>query len=149
MLNGKETRTDQSKWAIDVYTANMDNAIDRQDLHPLIPTNPHKLFRRALLMDHDIRFPEGRRVLCEDVFFNLDVARQSVLTSLTAAGRLTVADLTLPTGPPSVTDTLLTVEGIRVTLTADAAVVLNDAFSTTAFTAGMPLGTAITRADIL
>jgi hypothetical protein len=82
VLNGKETRTDQSKWAIDVYTANMDNAIDRQDLHPLIPTNPHKLFRRALLMDHDIRFPEGRRVLWEDVFFNLDVARHAKVISV-------------------------------------------------------------------
>ena len=30
VLNGKETRTDQSKWAIEVYTANIDNAIDRQ-----------------------------------------------------------------------------------------------------------------------
>ena len=74
VLNGKETRTDQSKWAIEVYQANIDNAIDRQDLHPLIPTNPHKLFRRALLMEHGIRFPEGGRVLWEDVFFALDLA---------------------------------------------------------------------------
>ena len=39
VLNGKETRTDQAKWAIEMYPANMDNAIDRQDLHPLLPTN--------------------------------------------------------------------------------------------------------------
>ena len=44
-----------------VYTANMDNAIDRHDIHPLIPTNPHKLFRREFLMEHHIRFPEGRQ----------------------------------------------------------------------------------------
>lgn len=77
VLNGKETRTDQAKWAIDVYTANSDNVIDRQDIHPLIPTNPHKLFRRAMLMEHHIRFPEGRRVLWEDVFFALDVAQHA------------------------------------------------------------------------
>ena len=59
VLNGKETRTGHAKWAIEVYTANMDNAIDRQDIHPLIPTNPHKLFRRAFLMEHHIRFPRG------------------------------------------------------------------------------------------
>jgi Glycosyl transferase family 2 len=84
VLNGKETRTDQSKWAIEVYSSNMDNAIDRDDIHPLIPTNPHKLFRRALLMEHDIRFPEGRRVLWEDVFFALDVAKHAKVISVLA-----------------------------------------------------------------
>jgi GT2 family glycosyltransferase len=84
VLNGKETRTDQAKWAIEVYAANMENAIDRQDIHPLIPTNPHKLFRRALLMEHGIRFPEGRRVLWEDVFFSLDVAQHAKVISVMA-----------------------------------------------------------------
>ncbi len=82
VLNGKETRTDQPKWALEVYTENFDNAIDRQDIHPLIPTNPHKLFRRALLMKHGIRFPEGRRVLWEDVFFALDVAQHAKVISV-------------------------------------------------------------------
>jgi glycosyltransferase involved in cell wall biosynthesis len=82
VLNGKETRTDQASWAIEVYTSNMDNAIDRQDIHPLIPTNPHKLFRRAFLMEHHIRFPEGRRVLWEDVFFALDVASHAKVVSV-------------------------------------------------------------------
>ena len=84
VLNGKETRTDQAQWAIEVYTANMDNAIDRQDIHPLIPTNPHKLFRRAFLMEHHIRFPEGRRVLWEDVFFALDIAPHAKVISVLA-----------------------------------------------------------------
>ena len=84
VLNGKETRTDQPKWAIEVYTANMDNAIDRGDVHPLFPTNPHKLFRRAFLMEHHIRFPEGRRVLWEDVFFALDVAPHAEVISVLA-----------------------------------------------------------------
>ena len=84
VLNGKETRTDQASWAIEVYTSNMDNAIDRQDIHPLIPTNPHKLFRREFLMEHHIRFPEGRRVLWEDVFFALDIASQAKVISVLA-----------------------------------------------------------------
>jgi glycosyltransferase involved in cell wall biosynthesis len=84
VLNGKETRTDQAKWAIEMYPANMDNAIDRQDLHPLLPTNPHKLFRRQMLMEHQIRFPEGRRVLWEDVFFALDVAQHTKVISVMA-----------------------------------------------------------------
>ena len=84
VLNGKETRTDQAHWGISVYTANMDNAIDRQDIHPLIPTNPHKLFRRAFLLEHHIRFPEGRRVLWEDVFFALDIAPHAKVVSVLA-----------------------------------------------------------------
>ena len=84
VLNGKETRTDQAKWAIDTYPANMDNSIDREDVHPLIPTNPHKLFRRALLMEHGIRFPEGGRVLWEDVLFALDLAPHVKVISVLA-----------------------------------------------------------------
>ena len=84
VLNGKETRTDHPKWALEVYTSNMDNAIDRGDVHPLIPTNPHKLFRRAFLMEHNIRFPEGRRVLWEDVFFALDIAAHAKVISVLA-----------------------------------------------------------------
>ena len=84
VLNGKETRTDHPKWALEVYTSNMDNAIDRGDVHPLIPTNPHKLFRRAFLMEHNIRFPEGRRVLWEDVFFALDIASHAKVISVLA-----------------------------------------------------------------
>ena len=84
VLNGKETRTDQSKWAIEVYTANIDNAIDRQDIHPLFPTNPHKLFRREFLIEHGIRFPEGRRVLWEDVFFAVDIAPHAKVISVLA-----------------------------------------------------------------
>jgi hypothetical protein len=62
----------------------MANAIDREDVHPLIPTNPHKLFRRELLMEHGIRFPEGGRVLWEDVFFALDLAPHLEVVSVLA-----------------------------------------------------------------
>ncbi|KQO99422.1 glycosyltransferase family 2 protein [Leifsonia sp. Leaf264] len=78
VVNGKEARTDQSKWALPTYTANFDNAVGREDVHPLVPTNPHKLYRTAFLREHGIRFPEGRRAIWEDVFFNIDVARHAV-----------------------------------------------------------------------
>ena len=84
VLNGKETRTDQSSWGTNVYAANIDNAIDRHDIHPLLPTNPHKLFRREFLIEHRIRFPEGRRVLWEDVFFALDIAPHAKVISVLA-----------------------------------------------------------------
>ncbi|QPZ39409.1 glycosyltransferase family 2 protein [Paramicrobacterium chengjingii] len=81
VLNGKEARTDQPKWALDTYIADFDNAIGRTDVHPLVPTNPHKLYRRQFLLDNRIRFPEGSRVLWEDVFFNLDVAKNAKIIS--------------------------------------------------------------------
>jgi len=84
VLNGKEMRTDQSKWAMEVYAANAENVVDRDDFHPLLPTNPHKLFRRSMLIENSIRFPEGRRVLWEDVFFGLDVARHAKVVSVMA-----------------------------------------------------------------
>lgn len=74
VLNGKEARTDQPSWAIDMYRENLPAHVDRPDEHPLIPTNPHKLYRRQFLIDGGIRFPEGGQQIWEDVFFNVDVA---------------------------------------------------------------------------
>lgn len=72
---GKEARTDHAKWALDAFDGDHDDATDRVGVHPLVPTNPHKLYRVSLLRDHGIRFPEGGRQLWEDVVFNVDVAR--------------------------------------------------------------------------
>ncbi|SIN70534.1 glycosyltransferase family 2 protein [Agromyces cerinus] len=74
---GKEARTDQAKWGLDVFDGNYDDAGLREDAHPLVPTNPHKLYRVALLREHAVRFPEGGRQLWEDVHFNVDVARHT------------------------------------------------------------------------
>ena len=84
VLNGKESRTGHPKWAIDVYTRNFANAIDRSDVHPLLPLNPHKLFRREFLLEHGIRFPEGGRVLWEDIYHNAQVARHAQVVSVLA-----------------------------------------------------------------
>lgn len=85
VVNGKEARTHDSGWAIDQYRADSGQVIDRTDFHPLIPTNPHKLYRRALLQEHGIRFREGGRVLWEDIFFNVLVARHAKVISTMAS----------------------------------------------------------------
>ncbi|GAA1710395.1 glycosyltransferase [Isoptericola hypogeus] len=85
VVTGKETRTDQAKWALEVFTANVDDAgLRDDDVHALRPTNPHKLFRRSFLLEHDVRFPEGRRVMWEDVFFSIDLAAAGPRTAILA-----------------------------------------------------------------
>ena len=62
---------------LEVYTENGDNVVDRTEIHPLIPTQPAQAFRRELLMQHGIRFPEGRRVLWEDWYINVGAFRHA------------------------------------------------------------------------
>jgi hypothetical protein len=80
--------------------------------------------------------------------FNADVSRGAVLTALTAAGRLPVADLALPDAGAALAGRRLTVAGVGLTLTTVAAEALNEAFGTEAFAAGLPLGTAVIRARV-
>ncbi|WP_434081020.1 glycosyltransferase family 2 protein [Sanguibacter sp. Z1732] len=84
VVNGKEVRTDQPKWAIESYSRNAGNIVGQTERHPLLPTNPHKLYRRGFLNEHGIRFPEGARVLWEDVYFNIDVSRHAEVVSVLA-----------------------------------------------------------------
>lgn len=72
-VNGKESLTRFPGWALGIYTENIDNAIGRIAPIPLMPLNPHKMYRRQFLLDHGIRFPEGRRHIWEDIFFNVEV----------------------------------------------------------------------------
>ncbi len=37
----------------------------------MLPLTPHKLYRRAFLLENDVRFEEGRRLLWEDMRFNM------------------------------------------------------------------------------
>jgi len=85
VLNGKEARTHDPGWAIDQYREDCGQAIHRTDFHPLLPTNPHKLYRRALLDEHGIRFREGGRVLWEDIFFNVLVAKHAKVVATMAS----------------------------------------------------------------
>ncbi len=81
VLNGKEAYTNKAFWALPTYTADLGQSLGREDSHPLLPLNPHKLYRREFLIEHDIRFIEGRKVLWEDQFFNLKVARYARVIS--------------------------------------------------------------------
>lgn len=81
VVNGKEARTNDIGWAAELYLADEGQVRDRTDVHPLIPTNPHKLYRREFLNEHGIRFREGGRVLWEDVFFNVLVGRHAQVIS--------------------------------------------------------------------
>ncbi|WP_425840705.1 glycosyltransferase [Microbacterium sp. PA5] len=81
VVNGKEARTSVPGWAIAVYTADEPQSIGNPDRHPLLPMNPHKLYRRDFLLAHGIRFPEGRKVMWEDIFFNVQVARHAQVIS--------------------------------------------------------------------
>lgn len=81
VVNGKESYTHRPSWALEVYRADLPQAIGREGFHPLTPMNPHKLYRLAFLREHDIRFPEGGRVLWEDQFFNVAVARHARVIS--------------------------------------------------------------------
>ncbi|MFE6963796.1 glycosyltransferase [Agromyces sp. NPDC057679] len=81
VLNGKESRTHDAGWALDTYSGDRGQDRGRVDAHPLVPTNPHKLYRTAFVREHGIRFPEGRRVLWEDIFFNVEVAEHAATIS--------------------------------------------------------------------
>jgi glycosyltransferase involved in cell wall biosynthesis len=76
-LNGKEARTHLPSWGIDEFRADAPQVLDDASGFALSPTNPHKLYRRELLNEHGIRFREGGRVLWEDVFFNVLVAKHA------------------------------------------------------------------------
>jgi glycosyltransferase involved in cell wall biosynthesis len=85
VVNGKEARTHDATWQIDTYRHDEPQSIGRTDQHALIPMNPHKLYRRAFLNEHGIRFREGGRVLWEDIFFNMLVARHARVISTLAS----------------------------------------------------------------
>ncbi|HET8928925.1 MAG TPA: glycosyltransferase [Microbacterium sp.] len=85
VLNGKEARTHDATWAIETYRRDEPQSVGRADQHPLIPMNPHKLYRRAFLNEHGIRFREEGRVLWEDIFFNTLVARHARVISTLAS----------------------------------------------------------------
>ena len=85
VLSPKESKTNDVWWGMSSLTAgNLPNAIEERGVDRLLPMVPHKLYRRRLLMEHEIRFPEGARVLWEDWFINLDAYRHSKVVSVLA-----------------------------------------------------------------
>ncbi|MFD5866023.1 glycosyltransferase family 2 protein [Agromyces sp. NPDC127015] len=84
VVNGKESRTHLLGWAMTVFTENRGNAMDPLVPVALMPMTPHKMYRRALLEEHRIRFPEGGRRIWEDIHFNLDVYAKAKTVSVLA-----------------------------------------------------------------
>ncbi|GAA1515211.1 glycosyltransferase [Brevibacterium permense] len=85
VLSGKESRTDDPTWGVDVYREDQPQVLGGNGPHALIPMNPHKLYRRQLLRKHKIGFPEGRMVFWEDVLFNIEVAKHAKVMSRMAS----------------------------------------------------------------
>jgi glycosyltransferase involved in cell wall biosynthesis len=70
IVNPKEVRTASWSWGWDAFTSDIADATTR-GTRALLPMTPHKLYRRAFLIENDITFIEERRVLWEDVYFNV------------------------------------------------------------------------------
>lgn len=82
VLSPKQLKTTDPSWGLGNFTANIPNALPRRGVDALLPMMPHKLYRRAFLREHRIRFPEGRRVLWEDIYFNVECFRHAKVISI-------------------------------------------------------------------
>lgn len=85
IVSPKESRTNAVWFAMrgmsDGNIANIHRADGIARLQPLVP---HKLYRRALLVEHAIRFPESRRALWEDWYVNVPAYRYGNVVSILA-----------------------------------------------------------------
>ena len=81
VVNGKEVRTQVARWGLTHYTRDTHDA-SAEPLRGLLPMTPHKLYRRAFLVEHDVRFPEAPRHLWEDIFFQVDLVEHEPVVAL-------------------------------------------------------------------
>jgi hypothetical protein len=73
MVSPRESKTSDIWWCMPAVAAG--NAADVKAtgaVNRLLPMVPHKAYRREFLLANGIRFPEGRRKLWEDVYFNVE-----------------------------------------------------------------------------
>jgi glycosyltransferase involved in cell wall biosynthesis len=85
ILSPKEAKTNDSWWQMTPpFDANIPNALEELGTVRLMPLIPHKLYARHLFTDHGVRFPEGSRVLWEDIFINVDALRHSRVVAIAA-----------------------------------------------------------------
>lgn len=82
VLSPKESKTNDIGWGLGNYTGNIPNAKPKRGIASLLPMMPHKFYRTAFLREHDIRFPEGRRMLWEDIYFNVAAYRHADVISI-------------------------------------------------------------------
>ncbi|MFS0614980.1 glycosyltransferase family 2 protein [Lederbergia ruris] len=72
VVNGKEVRTKGWSWGWDNFKENNPSA-EKMGIGSMLPMTPHKFYKRKFLLDNNITFNEGARVLWEDVYFNTKV----------------------------------------------------------------------------
>lgn len=85
LLSPKESKTNDKWWGMSSLRAgNLPNIAHEDGIKHLLPLVPHKLYRRSMFIEHDIRFPEGSRVLWEDQFINVDAYRHSNVVAVLA-----------------------------------------------------------------
>jgi glycosyltransferase involved in cell wall biosynthesis len=85
LLSAKESKSDDSWWALSVLKGgNVPNALVDGGIEKILPMNPHKLYRRRVVLEHGIRFPERPRALWEDWYINIGVYRHSKVVSILA-----------------------------------------------------------------
>ena len=70
VVNAKECHTSGWFWAFRQY---QEDRVVGPDPNALLGMMPHKLYRRGLLVDHDVRFLDDGRVISEDILFNMEV----------------------------------------------------------------------------
>ena len=72
LVSPKESKTSDVWWGMPALEhGNVPDAKAAGGIEALLPMVPHKLYRRAFLQEHGIRFPEGRRMLWEDIHLNV------------------------------------------------------------------------------
>lgn len=74
VVSPKESKTSDPWWCMPaLWAGNTPDIKAGSAINRLLPMVPHKLYRREFLRDTGIRFPEDRRMLWEDVYFNVEV----------------------------------------------------------------------------
>ncbi|MBC1753239.1 glycosyltransferase family 2 protein [Listeria seeligeri] len=69
VVSGKEVRTNGWSWGWKQFSESNPHA-EEMGIECLLPMTPHKFYKREFLLEHDITFDDGARVLWEDVYFN-------------------------------------------------------------------------------
>ncbi|HEY3408896.1 MAG TPA: glycosyltransferase family A protein, partial [Propionicimonas sp.] len=73
MISPRESKTSDIWWCMPAVAAgNTADVKATGGVNRLLPMVPHKAYRREFLLANGIRFPEGRRMLWEDVHFNVE-----------------------------------------------------------------------------
>lgn len=85
VISPKESKSSDLWWAMPAMAAG--NAADVKADHQinrLLPMGPTKVYRRDFLLEQGVRFPEGRRALWEDIFFNVEAYAKAAKVAVLA-----------------------------------------------------------------